>query len=306
MSVEVHNLSKQYGPQWAVKDISFSLEKGEIVGFLGPNGAGKSTTMKMLTGYKAPSSGEAKIFGHSILGNLRDTRKHIGYLPEHNPLYLDMYVKEYLSFSAEIHSYKGIKRKRIDEVVNLTGLELEKNKKIGQISKGYRQRVGLAQALLHNPDVLILDEPTSGLDPNQIIEIRSLIKDVSGDKIIIFSTHILSEVQALCSRVLIIDKGQLISDKPVADLLNSTSSKHIVKVKFKNNIETKYLEDFIQSEVKSESLNSFSIVSEDLNHLKDQLFEVSIKLNNPIYELKENETGLEGIFQELTNPLTKN
>ncbi len=217
MSIEVNKLNKVYGVQKAVDDVSFFIKSGGIVGFLGPNGAGKSTTMKMLTGYLAPSGGEIKINGVSFGVNSLEQKKRIGYLPENNPLYTEMYVVEYLNFVGSLYGIKDLK-KRVAEVISLVGLDLEKGKKIEQLSKGYKQRVGLAQALIHNPDILILDEPTTGLDPNQLVEIRKLIKQISENKTIILSTHIMQEVEAVCDRVLIINKGKLVVDSSLVHL----------------------------------------------------------------------------------------
>lgn len=217
MSIDVNKLNKVYGVQKAVDDVSFSIKSGGIVGFLGPNGAGKSTTMKMLTGYLAPSGGEIKINGVSFGVNSLEQKKRIGYLPESNPLYTEMYVVEYLNFVGSLYGIKDLK-KRVAEVISLVGLDLEKGKKIEQLSKGYKQRVGLAQALIHNPDILILDEPTTGLDPNQLVEIRKLIKQISENKTIILSTHIMQEVEAVCDRVLIINKGKLVVDSSLVNL----------------------------------------------------------------------------------------
>lgn len=209
MSIEVKNISKKYGEQLALNNVSFSIKKGEIVGFLGPNGAGKSTLMKILTGYVNPSSGQALVNGYDITINRKKAQLKTGYLPEHNPLYQDLYIKEYLEFSANIY---GCKKERIDEVIEQTGLTPEKRKKIDQLSKGYRQRVGLANALLHEPETIILDEPTTGLDPNQLVEIRKLIKNIAKDKTIFLSTHIMQEVKALCDRIIIINKGEIVED----------------------------------------------------------------------------------------------
>jgi ABC-2 type transport system ATP-binding protein len=219
MSIQVSNLTKVYGTQRAVDGISFILQPGEIVGFLGPNGAGKSTTMKILTGYLTPTGGEAAVAGHSVRTESMQARLATGYLPEHNPLYLDMYVREFLHFVGELYRMKssGLNA-RVEEVLGLCGLTAEKHKKIGQLSKGYRQRVGLAQALLHDPAVLILDEPTTGLDPNQLLEIRNLIRTAGRDKTVLFSTHIMQEVEALCDRVIIINKGRIVADSPLSTL----------------------------------------------------------------------------------------
>ncbi|MFD2523656.1 gliding motility-associated ABC transporter ATP-binding subunit GldA [Emticicia soli] len=219
MSIKVQNLSKVYGTQRAVDNISFEVSKGEIIGFLGPNGAGKSTTMKILTGYIPATEGTAEVNGFNVQTSPMQVKSNIGYLPEHNPLYLDMYVKEFLDFAGSLYGLKGrALQLKIDETIERVGLGLEKHKKIGQLSKGYRQRVGLAQALIHNPDVLILDEPTTGLDPNQLVEIRDLIKNVGKDKTVIFSTHIMQEVEAICDRVVIINQGKIVADSTLSDL----------------------------------------------------------------------------------------
>ncbi len=232
MSIEVINLTKTYGTQNAIDNISFSLNPGEIVGFLGPNGAGKSTTMKIITGYITPTNGVVKVASNDVQQKPLLTKQIIGYLPEHNPLYLDMYVKEFLHFSGKLYGLGGTALKiSIQDIIEKCGLTNEQGKKIGQLSKGYRQRVGLAQALLHDPQVLILDEPTSGLDPNQIIEIRELIKNVSANKTILFSTHIMQEVEALCNRVIIINKGKLISDTTLQDL---SKDGHSLEETFRN------------------------------------------------------------------------
>lgn len=217
MSIEVQNLSKNYGTQKAVRNINFKIDKGEIVGFLGPNGAGKTTTMKMLNGYIEVTNGKVFINGLDVSENKIECQQLIGYLPEHNPLYLEMYVKEYLNFCASIHKVSKI---NVGEIIEKVGLSPESHKKIKQLSKGYRQRVGLASAMLHNPDVLILDEPTTGLDPNQLVEIRELIKEVGKDKTVLFSTHILQEVEAICNRVILINKGEIVADKPISELKN--------------------------------------------------------------------------------------
>lgn len=232
MSIEVKNISKIYGLQKAVNEVSFALESGEVVGFLGPNGAGKSTTMKILTGFIDATSGEAFVNGKEVKSNKINIQKEIGYLPEHNPLYLEMYVREYLNFCAKVHQTS---KKRIEEVIIQTGLTSEAHKKIEQLSKGYRQRVGLAAALLHDPSVLILDEPTTGLDPNQLIEIRELIKEVGNTKTVLLSTHIMQEVEAVCDRVIIIHKGKLVADKKLKDLREE--NQQIIQVEFDYKIE---------------------------------------------------------------------
>ncbi|BDB52567.1 gliding motility-associated ABC transporter ATP-binding subunit GldA [Flavobacterium ammonificans] len=228
MSIEIKNLSKSYGTQKALDAISFAIKKGEIVGFLGPNGAGKSTLMKILTTYLTADEGSAKVNDYDVNSQQKDVQLSIGYLPEHNPLYLDLYVREYLAFNADVYK---VAKSRIEEVIQLTGLASESHKKIGQLSKGYRQRVGLANALLHNPDVLILDEPTTGLDPNQLIEIRNVIKNAGKDKTVFLSTHIMQEVEAICDRVIIIDKGKIVADTKLEKLISETSTQ-IIEVEF--------------------------------------------------------------------------
>ncbi len=232
MSIEVKELTKIYGEQKALEEVSFEINKGEIVGFLGPNGAGKSTCMKILTTYLPPDYGHARVAGFDVEAESLELKKKVGYLPEQNPLYLDMYVKEFLSFVGRIHNVKQLKN-RVAEMVEMTGLELEQNKKIKSLSKGYKQRVGLAQAMIHNPEVLILDEPTAGLDPNQLAEIRNLIKDFGKDKTVLFSSHIMQEVQAICDRVIIINKGQIVADERISVLSQSRQENETVRVKIK-------------------------------------------------------------------------
>src|SRR5947208_547712 len=237
MSIEVKNLLKIYGEQKAVNNISFSVNKGEIVGFLGPNGAGKSTTMKIITGYLTPDGGVATVSNVNVANNPIEAKRKIGYLPEANPLYADMYVKEYLDFIAGVHQINN-KKQRIAEVIELTGLQVEQKKKVGQLSKGYKQRVGLAAALIHDPEVLILDEPTSGLDPNQIIEIRNVIKKLGQNKTVLFSSHIMQEVEAMCDRVIIISKGNIVADDKLQNLQMAGSHVQQVKVEFKEKVDT--------------------------------------------------------------------
>ncbi len=225
MSIQIQNLTKTYGQQKAVDDISFEVKAGEIVGFLGPNGAGKSTTMKIVTGYLAATNGSVLVNGFDVKTQSMAVRQHIGYLPEHNPLYLEMYVKEFLQFVGNLYDIKGATlRNRVAEMIELCGLGLEQHKKIGQLSKGYRQRVGLAQALIHNPSVLVLDEPTTGLDPNQIVEIRNVIKNVGQDKTVLFSSHIMQEIEAICNRVVVINHGKIVSDSTLASLKQENQS----------------------------------------------------------------------------------
>jgi len=237
MSIEVKNISKSYGSQKALNNISFTINKGEIVGFLGPNGAGKSTLMKILTTYIEADSGSALVNNFDVIGDVKNVQKSIGYLPEHNPLYLDLYVKEYLAFNADVYK---VDTKRIDEVITLTGLTPEAHKKIGQLSKGYRQRVGLATALLHNPDVLILDEPTTGLDPNQLAEIRELIKNIGKDKTVFLSTHIMQEVEAICDRVIIIKKGEIVADNKLQQIFTEENDQ-VIEIEFDFKIEEEFI-----------------------------------------------------------------
>lgn len=300
MSISVNELMKVYGEQKAVNKISFSAHKGEIVGFLGPNGAGKSTTMKMITGYLAPDSGVASVSNINVTADPIAAKRKIGYLPEANPLYIDMYVKEYLNFISGVHDIKN-KKQRIKDVIELTGLSEEQNKKISQLSKGYKQRTGLAAALIHDPEVLILDEPTSGLDPNQIVEIRNVIKEQGKNKTVLFSSHILQEVEAICDRVIIINKGILVAD----DKLNNLQQKgntNFVKVTFKEPLEAETLSR-LDGVITVNKLDTFSwqIKSSDANEVKRQLLEMSLQHNLNIVSLQTEGGSLEEIFRRLTN-----
>ncbi len=299
MSIVVNELMKVYGEQKAVDKISFSAKKGEIVGFLGPNGAGKSTTMKMITGYLTPDSGVASVSNINVAADPIAAKRKIGYLPEANPLYTDMYVKEYLDFIAGIHEIKN-KKQRIEEVIELTGLIVEQKKKISQLSKGYRQRTGLAAALIHDPEVLILDEPTSGLDPNQIIEIRNVIKEQRRNKTVLFSSHILQEVEAICDRVIIINKGTLVADDKLSKLQQKGST-DFVKVSFKEALEAESL-NRISGVITVNKLDTFSwqIKSSDANEVKRQLLEMSLQHNLNIVSLQTEGGSLEEIFRRLT------
>jgi ABC-2 type transport system ATP-binding protein len=299
MSIEVKNLLKVYGEQKAVNNISFKVDKGEIVGFLGPNGAGKSTTMKIITGYLEQTGGNAFVCGANVSDNPLDTKKKIGYLPELNALYYDMYVREYLEFVAEIHQIKNPKSK-VETVIDTVGLKVESKKKIGQLSKGYKQRVGLAAALIHDPEVLILDEPTSGLDPNQIIEIREVIKKQGQNKTILFSSHILQEVEAMCDRVIIINNGEIVADDKLSNLINR-SSLNIVKVNFKETID----ENMLQKLTAAQSANQIDAnnwLFETLNpeQLRKQILELSLQHNLNIVSLHNESRSLEDVFRSLT------
>lgn len=299
MSIEVTNLSKYYGEQAAVNDITFSINKGEIVGFLGPNGAGKSTTMKMITGFIPSSEGTIKVCGKEVSVDAIDTRKHIGYLPENNPLYLDMYVKEYLEFVGKIYKIKNV-HERVKEMIQLVGLEVEQNKKIGMLSKGYRQRVGLAQAIIHNPDVLILDEPTSGLDPNQLVEIRDLIRRIGKEKTVMLSTHILQEVEAICDRVIIIRQGKLVADNLAANL-QVASDTQVVYAEFDGAI-SKQLLSKIPGISKLEQVNPFTylIESESIDDLRKTVAQFAQQNNLLVLTLRTEEKSLEEVFKSLT------
>jgi ABC-2 type transport system ATP-binding protein len=297
MSIEVNNISKSYGAQKALDNISFSVKKGEIVGFLGPNGAGKSTLMKILTTYIASDEGTAAVNGFDVNTQAKAVQQSIGYLPEHNPLYLDLYVREYLAFNADVYK---VAKSRIEDVIQLTGLSNESHKKIGQLSKGFRQRVGLANALLHNHDVLILDEPTTGLDPNQLVEIRNVIKNVGKDKTVFLSTHIMQEVEAICDRVIIIDKGKIVADKKL-DTLITTDKEQIIEVEFDYKIEEQLI-------AKIENLASYK-------NTHDMIWELTFKADKDMrpavfdfananglktLQLNQKNKNLETVFREIT------
>ncbi|MFN3939294.1 MAG: gliding motility-associated ABC transporter ATP-binding subunit GldA [Chitinophagales bacterium] len=300
MSVNVTHLTKLYGEQAAVKDISFKTQSGEILGFLGPNGAGKSTTMKIITGYIPQTSGNVAVCGFDVATESIEARRHIGYLPENNPLYADMYIKEYLEFVARLHGMKNF-NKRVEEMMVITGLTPERKKKIGQLSKGYRQRVGLAQAMLHNPDVLILDEPTSGLDPNQLAEVRNLIKSLGKEKTVIMSTHIMQEVQAICNRVIIIHKGALVADDTIEALRSKTKGTTIIHVSFKEAIEKSALEKLTDvKEVKHIGNNQFIIQYTGNMDMREHLFKFAVNNKLTLLNLQIEKQDLEEVFQQLT------
>lgn len=300
MSIEVSNLTKIYGEQKAVNGISFKINKGEIVGFLGPNGAGKSTTMKIVTGYLLPDEGKATVCGVDVKEQPLETKKKIGYLPEANPLYYDMYVKEYLGLIAGIHEIVNSKAK-IQTVIETVGLTPESHKKIGQLSKGYKQRVGLAAALIHDPEVLILDEPTSGLDPNQIMEIREVIKKLGENKTVLFSSHIMQEVQAICDRVIIINKGQIVADNTLSTLQEKNSSNKVL-VKFKENIDAGFLRRLTSvSAVNKTDEMSFELEGEDMTEIRKQLMQLALENNLNIVSLQTESSSLEDVFRNLTN-----
>ena len=297
MSIAIQNISKSYGTQKALDSISFSINKGEIVGFLGPNGAGKSTLMKILTTYLTADEGIAKVNGFDVSSQQKEVQLSIGYLPEHNPLYLDLYVREYLAFNADVYK---VAKSRIEEVIQLTGLTSESHKKIGQLSKGYRQRVGLANALLHNPDVLILDEPTTGLDPNQLVEIRNVIKNAGKDKTVFLSTHIMQEVEAICDRVIIIDKGKIVADKQLEKLI-SESATQIIEVEFDQKVNETQIATI-------ENISSYSNIDGAIWELtfatdKDMrpvVFDFATANGLKTLQLNQKNKNLETVFREVT------
>ena len=305
MSLLIENLSKSFGLQQAVNNISFEVKQGEIVGFLGPNGAGKSTTLKIATTYLPPTSGRAVVGGYDVVASPMAVKKITGYLPEHNPLYLDLFVHEYLSFIGRLYGLRGSKlRSRVTEMIALCGLSREQNKKIETLSKGYRQRVGIAQALIHDPSILILDEPTSGLDPNQLVEIRKLIRDISASKTVIFSTHIMQEVQALCERVVVINKGEIVANDRLANLLSKDSAGSAVVAEFESPVR----EDDIMaihgvSEVSHLGENRYRILVRDRRDIRPDIFRFAAEKKLSLIGLKQEENSLETIFRQLTVPV---
>lgn len=297
MSIEVQNISKNYGAQKALDNISFSIKKGEIVGFLGPNGAGKSTLMKILTTYITADEGEAKVNSYDVSNDTKNVQKSVGYLPEHNPLYLDLYIREYLAFNADIYK---VSKSRIEEVIQLTGLTPESSKKIGQLSKGYRQRVGLACALLHDPEVLILDEPTTGLDPNQLVEIRELIKNIGKNKTVFLSTHIMQEVEAICERVIIINNGKLVTDKNLSNLVKE-QAEQTIEVEFDqllSNTDFALLENLTNTK----KINDFTweLTFESDEDKRGKVFDFAQEKGFKILQLSLKNKNLEQIFREKT------
>ncbi len=297
MSIKVENISKVYGNQKALNNVSFTVNKPEIVGFLGPNGAGKSTMMKILTTFISPTKGEAEVNGHSVALQPKKVQQSVGYLPEHNPLYLEQYVREYLAFNASIYN---VSKARLEEVITLTGLSPEAHKKISALSKGYRQRVGLANALLHNPDVLILDEPTTGLDPNQLVDVRQLIRQIGKEKTVFLSTHIMQEVEAMCDRVIIINKGEIVADKKLKDLRDE--QEQVVIVEFDYRVETAFLQRL--PHVKT-VVNTFDFVYEitfsTLEDMRSHVFDFAHDNELKILQLNQKNASLETLFRELTS-----
>ena len=304
MSIHIQNLTKQYGQQKAVDEISLTVQPGEIVGFLGPNGAGKSTTMKIATGYLPPTDGTVEVNGFDVRTQSMDVRRSVGYLPEHNPLYVDLYVKEYLRFAGLLHGLKGGElSRRIADMIELVGLGREQHKRIGQLSKGYRQRVGLAQALLHNPPVLILDEPTTGLDPNQLADIRQVIREAGRDKTVLFSTHIMQEVEALCDRVVIINRGKIVADGPLSQLRSTSSGAGVVVVaEFEGELTDPKLLSTVPGVERIEPLGrgQYRITAQPDTDLRGAIFRLAADRNLTLVGLRQQESSLEGVFKELT------
>lgn len=301
MSIKVDNVDKKYGNQKALDGVSFSTGSGQIAGFIGPNGAGKTTMMKILTGYLSPDAGTVEVLGHNVLDSTLEVRRNIGYLSENNPLYPEMYVREYLRYVASIYKQGQIKN-RIDEIVELTGLVPEQKKKIGALSKGFRQRVGLAQALIHNPAVLILDEPTSGLDPNQIIEIRNLISEAGKEKTVLLSTHIMQEVEAICHRIIIINHGRIVADDDARNIVqHSRDMLQTILVEFNTRLDKAALEE-IAGVVRVVPLDErrWLIQSSTDRDIRGDLFNLAVKRNIQVLSLQQQEKSLEEVFQKLT------
>ncbi len=300
MSIKIINVSKVYGQQKALDGVSLEIKEGEIVGLLGPNGAGKSTLMKIISCYIPPTSGTVEVMGHDILENPIEVKRNIGYLPENNPLYYEMYVLEYLNFVAGIFKLKN-KKERIKEIVLLTGLEKEQHKKIAALSKGYKQRLGLAQAFIHNPEVLILDEPTSGLDPNQLMEIRAVIKKIGETKTVLFSSHIMQEVEAVCDRILIIKDGKLIADSPKSQIQDLWKDKEIISVEFKEKTSTSLLKNIPGVEqVVLDDNGVYKISVNSKTDIRPLIYDLAKSNNLTLIGLQSEEIKLEHIFQELT------
>ena len=298
--IKVANLTRLYGAQKAIDNLSFSVGSGEILGFLGPNGAGKSTTMKILTGFIQASEGKAEVAGYDVADHPLEVRKRVGYLPEHNPLYLDMYVHEFLEFAARMyHLPKSSRKQRIAEVIEQTGLGREQHKQIGMLSKGYRQRVGLSQALIHDPEVLILDEPTTGLDPNQIVDIRAMIREVGKDKTVIFSSHILSEVEAISDRVIIINRGQMVANADLTELQQSAAEDTLISLEVEQpGLDLSSLDHSISVETISDT--RFDLKTGSDNDIRRALFDLCVEQDNAILSMTRSTFTLEDIFRKLT------
>ncbi len=300
MSIKVSNITKVYGEQKALNNVSFEIGTGEIVGFLGPNGAGKSTMMKILTCFIPQTSGQASVCGFDIVEQSMEVRKNVGYLPEHNPLYLDMYVKEYLEFIAGLHKLPN-KKERIEAMIETTGLQVEQKKKIGALSKGYRQRVGLAQALIHEPRVLILDEPTTGLDPNQLAEIRGLISRIGKKRTVLFSTHIMQEVEAICDRVIIVNKGEIVADDRTQNIRQGSDSRQVITVEFDREMKAADLKGIPGVEdVRLVNGNTWQIITANDTDVRSDVFQFAVKSNAAVLSMTKEEQKLEDVFKKLT------
>lgn len=302
MSIKIQNVTKLYGKQKALDNVSFEIKSGEVIGFLGPNGAGKSTLMKIITGFIPPTEGDVFLNDLNVMEKSMEVRKILGYLPEQNPLYQDMYIVEFLNFIAGIYKIKN-RVSRIEEVIELTGLEPEISKKIGALSKGYKQRVGLAQAILHDPEILILDEPTSGLDPNQIIEIRNLIQNLGKKKTVMLSTHIMQEVEAICDRIVIINKGIIVADDSRQSMHNLANLETgTLLVEFKDGINSERIEKLTGVVKVARFENNKFVIEYDINNdIRQDLFNLAVKMNNVVLSLQIKEKSLEEVFSELTN-----
>ncbi|MEZ4886885.1 MAG: gliding motility-associated ABC transporter ATP-binding subunit GldA [Chitinophagales bacterium] len=301
MSVKVQQLTKIYGQQKAVNNVSFEANEGEVLGFLGPNGAGKSTTMKIISCFIPQTEGTVTVCGYDVQTHPMEVRQQIGYLPENNPLYLDMYVREYLQFVARLHHLGKNTKTRIEEMIALTGLEREQKKKIGQLSKGYRQRVGLAQAMLHNPKVLILDEPTSGLDPNQLVEIRNVIKMLGKEKTVILSSHIMQEVQAICNRVVIINKGEIVANDKTENLQQQSKHQSIITIEFAESPSISLLEQIPHIQhIEAIGTNKWKLITQNDQDIRAEIFHFAVQNKLTLLEMQKISNSLEDVFRELT------
>jgi len=301
MSIRLDKVGKKYGEQDALKEVSFAANKGEILGLLGPNGAGKSTSMKIISGYLPFDEGQVEVCGLDVVKHGLEIQKKIGYLPEHNPLYLEMYVREYLDFVAQLHKIKD-RKNRIDAVIEQTGLSKEKGKIIRSLSKGYRQRVGIAQAILHDPEVLILDEPISGLDPNQLVEIRALIKSLSKEKTVILSTHIMQEVEAICDRIVVIDSGEIVADDSASNLMKTHTGQQLILVETSKSLDTKKMtQNAAFLKVEDLGANQYRIVGTGSEDIRENIFDFVVAEQVKLLSMSEQTQNIESVFQKLTN-----
>jgi ABC-2 type transport system ATP-binding protein len=299
MSISISNLTKTFGTQKALDDVSFSVGAGEVVGFLGPNGAGKTTMMKIITCFIPPDTGQVTVCGFDFYDHPLEIRKRVGYLPENNPLYPDLYVKEYLEFVAGIYKIP-FRKKRIEEIIAITGLQPEQHKKIGALSKGYRQRVGLAQALIHNPEVLILDEPTSGLDPNQLVDIRNMIREIGRQKTVMLSTHIMQEVEAICDRAIIIDKGKIVADDLTRNLSARSTGFQKLKIEFSKDVSGEMLAGIPEIKTKTRISNRIWEIETDKGDIREKVFQFAVNNGLAVLSMEQSGKGLEETFQRLT------